>query len=181
MARVGILALQGGYDAHKAPLRRLGHEPIEVRAVDDLARVEGLIFPGGESTTQLKLMAGTGLEDAVTSAHAAGMPMLATCAGMILVARQVSGQRSLGFVDIRVSRNAYGRQVASFEAVSEHGLPLVFIRAPRILEVGAQARVLDRLDGEPIYIQQAHVFATSFHPELTDELSVHRAAFKGLS
>lgn len=177
MSRIGILALQGGFELHKNPLRRLGHEPCEVRTPSDLVTVEGLVLPGGESTTQLKLLAGSGLEEAIVERVGEGMPVLATCAGMILAARRVPGQRSLGLIDIAIERNAYGRQVASFEAVSDKGQPLMFIRAPRIVAVGDSVEVLDRLAGEPILVAQGRVIAASFHPELTQNLSVHQRVF----
>ena len=180
MARIAVLALQGGYAAHERALTALSHTPVEVRVPDDLAGCEGLVLPGGESTTMLKLLATTGLEQPLTALVASGAPVLATCAGLILSARAVTGptQRSLGWLDVAVARNAWGRQLDSFEARSDDGaLPLVFIRAPRITELGRGVDVLATFRGEPILVRSGAFTAATFHPELTPDLGVHRGVF----
>ncbi len=193
MARIGVLALQGGYRSHLEVLRKLGHCAAEVRNRSDLTGVEGLVFPGGESTTQLLLIDRYGLGESLDQLVRGGTPVLATCAGLILAARRVTrpAQRSMNWLDIAVERNAWGRQVDSFEAETdapvcwEPGekdgprLPLVFIRAPRITEVGPGVEVLATLEGEPILVRQGRVVGASFHPELTSDSSVHLALFGG--
>lgn len=178
--RIGVLALQGAYAAHMRPLSELGCAPFEVRSPADLDRADGLVLPGGESSVHLSLIERFGFEMPLVAFAKSGRPILGVCAGLILAARSVSSpvQRSFGFVDVAVSRNAYGRQLDSFEAVSDEGaLPLVFIRAPRITAVGEGVRVLATLRGEPILARQAQVTVAAFHPELTHDLRVHRAAF----
>jgi pyridoxal 5'-phosphate synthase pdxT subunit len=152
-----------------------------VRTPAELAAVEGLVLPGGESTTQLKLIERNGLEAPLSAFVASGKPILATCAGLILAARAVSSpsQRSFGWLDASVERNAYGRQLDSFEAVTDRGLPVVFIRAPRIREVGRRVEVLDTLGGEPILIRQGNVVGATCHPELTDSTELHARVFGG--
>lgn len=190
MARIGVLALQGGFGAHARALSDLGHAAVEVRIGASLAEVDGLILPGGESTAQLRLIDRHGLGPALQQFAESGRPILATCAGLILAARKVTGpeQRSFGWTDIAVARNAWGRQVDSFEATTEElsllvshapaaPLPLVFIRAPRILQVGPKVQVLATLAGEPILIREKNFLGASFHPELTADRRVHRAAF----
>lgn len=189
MGRIGILAVQGGFAAHQRSLEALGLRVALIRQAADLAKLAdpddpealgGLVLPGGESTTQLRLIDWLGLASGLAAFARSGRPVLATCAGLILAAREVTDpvQRSLGWLDATVSRNAWGRQVASFEAVSDDGAhPLVFIRAPRIVAVGAGVEVLAALNGEPVLVRQGHVFGATFHPELTTDLSIHRAAF----
>ena len=179
MSVVGVLALQGAFREHVALLRALGADAVEVRTPAELERCDGLVLPGGESTTIGKLLVSSGLDTALRGYEG---PLLGTCAGMILLAREASdglpGQRLLGLIDIVVRRNGYGRQVHSFEADLEldgdaeplHG---VFIRAPRIEEVGAGAQVFAHLDGEPVAVAQGRAIAASFHPELTGETRVH--------
>lgn len=186
---IGVLALQGGWAAHKAALADLGHAAVEVRTPAQLARVDGLILPGGESTTHLKLIDRYGLAAPLEAFVAAGKPVLATCAGLILAARAVSpAQRSFGWLDVAVARNAWGRQVHSFEGfadptppggpfASELPLPLLFIRAPRIESVGPDIEVLATLDGEPIMVRRGAVIGAAFHPELTPDRRVHHLAF----
>ena len=179
--RVGILAVQGGFAAHRQALTALGHETCPVRYPQELAAVGGLVLPGGESSTQLALIERSGLRPALDELFGRGCPVLATCAGLILAAATVSGaeQRCLGWLDIDVDRNGWGRQLHSFEAVSDrYHLPLVFIRAPRIAAVGPQVEVLDTLDGEPILVRQQGVVGATFHPELTDAAAVARIAFR---
>jgi pyridoxal 5'-phosphate synthase pdxT subunit len=168
--RIGILAVQGNFREHSAMLRRLGAEPVEVRRPEQLAGLDGLIIPGGESTAIRRLIRIYGLEEPIADFSG---PVLGTCAGMILLDR-----RHLDRIDIEVDRNAYGRQVASFEADVElagedNPLRGVFIRAPRVAEVGPGVEVLGTLDGEPVLVRQGRTLAASFHPELTDDTRVH--------
>jgi len=184
MARLGVLALQGGYDAHARTLRRLGHAVDEVRTPDDLARVDGLVLPGGESTTHLILIDRFALEAPLRAFVARGKPVLATCCGLILSAAEVTSpaQRSFGWVDVTVARNAWGRQVHSFEDTADPESPvgpvaMLFIRAPRILRVGSAVEVRATYLGEPVLVRQGNVTAGTFHPELTGDVRVHEAVF----
>jgi pyridoxal 5'-phosphate synthase pdxT subunit len=189
MARVGVLALQGGYQPHLGVLRNLGHEPVEVRSRDELKRVEGLILPGGESTSQLRLIERQNLGQPLNDFVHSGRPVLATCAGLILAARRVvhPEQPSLRWLDVTVERNAWGRQLDSFEATADLStlsnarcaLPLVFIRAPRIQEVGPSVQVLATYREEPILVRQRNVWGATFHPELSGDPCVHQAIFGG--
>jgi 5'-phosphate synthase pdxT subunit len=181
--KVGVLALQGAVRPHIAALAALGATPVEVRTADDLSGVEGLVLPGGESTTMSKLLDSSGLRQPLVERLGDGMPALGTCAGMILLAREVldgrPDQRSLGVVDIAVRRNAFGRQVDSFEAdldVTGDDVPLhaVFIRAPVIEEAGPGVDVLASVGSRPVLARQGPVIVASFHPELTDDLRLHR-------
>ena len=178
--RIGVLALQGGFALHARALTSLGHEVALVRDAEELERVDGLVLPGGESTTQLRLLARQGLGPTIERFAAAGRPILATCAGLILAAKRVVGptQESVGLLDVIVARNAWGRQLDSFEATAAgSALPLVFIRAPRIIERQAAVEVLATYDGEPVLVRQRNVTGATFHPELTDTLDVHREVF----
>ena len=168
--RVGVLAVQGNFREHIAMLRRLGADAIEVRKPEQLERLTGLVVPGGESTTFMRLMRLYGLDEAV---RAFSGPVLGTCAGMIVLDRS-----HLGLVDIDVDRNAYGRQVASFEAdlrFRDDAQPLrgVFIRAPRVRELGDDVEVLVEHEGEPVLVRDGRFIVASFHPELTDDTRVH--------
>ena len=168
--RIGILAVQGNFREHAEVLRRLGADPVEVRRPEQLEELEGLVIPGGESTAIMRLVRLYGLEDAI---RAFARPVLGTCAGMILLDRE-----HLGLLDVEVARNAYGRQVASFEADllltgDERPLRGVFIRAPRVVEAGPEVEVLAELDGEPVLLRQGRLLVASFHPELTDDTRVH--------
>ena len=168
--RIGVLAVQGNFREHAAMLRRLGADPVEVRKPQELQGLDGLVIPGGESTTFMRLMRLYGLDEAVREFTG---PVLGTCAGMIVLDRL-----HLGAVDIEVDRNAYGRQVASFEAdltLAGDDEPLrgVFIRAPRVREVGPGVEVLAELDGEPVLLREGRFIVASFHPELTDDKRVH--------
>lgn len=177
---VGILSLQGGYGLHARMVQRLGHEVREVRDPDDLVGLGALILPGGESTTQGMLIERRGLAEPLRSAIQGGLPTFGTCAGCILLARNivVSGQFRLGTFDITVERNAYGSQVDSFDTpVEVSGLgtvAAVFIRAPRIAAVGPGVEVLASHGGFPVLVRQGNQVAATFHPELTDSLEVHR-------
>jgi 5'-phosphate synthase pdxT subunit len=178
--RIGVLALQGAFAAHERPLRALGHAMIEVRSAGDLDQVDGLILPGGESSVHLSLIERFGLEAPLRAFAGSARPILAVCAGVILAARAVTSpvQRSFGFIDVDVARNAYGRQLDSFEATSDDGsLALVFIRAPRVTNVGAGVDVLATYRDEPVLVRQGRVIAAAFHPELTRDAHVHRSAF----
>lgn len=175
--RIGVLALQGNFREHLAMLARLGVDGVEVRLPEHLDGLDGLIVPGGESTTIGKLMDLYGLDDAIESFPG---PVFGTCAGMIVLAREaVDGlpdQRLLGLLDVTVRRNGYGRQVFSFEAdldVDGGSLRGVFIRAPRVERLGDGVEILARLDGEPVLVRQGRVLAASFHPELTADTRVH--------
>ena len=167
---IGVLALQGNFREHAAMLRRLGADVVEVRKPEQLEGLDGLVLPGGESTTFMHLMRLYGLDEAIRSF---GGPVFGTCAGMIVL-----DSAHLGAVDIEVDRNAYGRQVASFEAdveLEDDAVPLrgVFIRAPRVREVGSDVEVLAELDGEPVLLRDGRFLVASFHPELTDDTRVH--------
>jgi len=162
--------VQGNFREHAAMLRQLGADPVEVRKPEELQALDGLVIPGGESTTFMRLMRLYGLDEAVREFTG---PVLGTCAGMIVLDRL-----HLGAVDIEVDRNAYGRQVASFEAdlaLAGDDEPLrgVFIRAPRVREVGPEVEVLAELDGEPVLLREGRFIVASFHPELTDDTRVH--------
>jgi 5'-phosphate synthase pdxT subunit len=168
--RIGVLAVQGDFREHAAMLRRLGAEAVEVRKPEELDGLDGLIIPGGESTAIGRLIRLYGLEEAI---ERFARPVFATCAGMILLDRG-----HLGLVDVEVERNAYGRQVASFEAdlpLGDGGEPLrgVFIRAPRVLESGPEVEVLAEHDGEPVLLRDGRFLVASFHPELTGDTRVH--------
>jgi 5'-phosphate synthase pdxT subunit len=159
-------------------LAEIGHDAFEARTVEDLARADGLVLPGGESTTMLRLLDRFGLEQALADFVRSRRPVLATCAGAILVAREVEGgQRSLAMLDVAVERNAWGRQIESFEAVGDRGTPMIFIRAPRITKVGARAEVLETLRGEPVLAREKNITAATFHPELTPDRRLHAAVF----
>lgn len=181
---VGILDLQGDVREHAAALGELGCAVRRVKRPADLDGVAGLVLPGGESTTLSMLLESTGLFDAVSAAAAGGLPLLATCAGLVLVSRELldgrSDQRVFGLVDVVVRRNGYGRQQQSFEAEVPFGsgeapaLPAVFIRAPLVVTAGADVDVLAALRGAPVLVQQGNVLASSFHPELTSDRRIHR-------
>lgn len=182
--KVGVLALQGAFREHREVLEALGAEPVEVRVVDDLAGCEGLVLPGGESTVMAKLLASSGLLEPLREHLRDGMPTLATCAGLILVARDVLDRAvddpGLDALDVRVQRNAYGSQRQSFEApiTVEHlggrPFPGVFIRAPAILEVGPAVEVLARHEGRPVLVRSGSLWAATFHPELSEDLRLHQ-------
>jgi 5'-phosphate synthase pdxT subunit len=174
--RIGVLALQGAFREHVQALRRLGAEAVEVRRPEELEGLDGLVIPGGESTTMMRLADLYGLDDALERFPGA---VFGTCAGMIVLDRN-----HLGLADLEVDRNAYGRQVWSFEAdvrLAGDEIPLrgVFIRAPRIRELGPEVEVLGELDGEPVLVRAGRLLLASFHPELTDDLRVHEL-FLGL-
>jgi 5'-phosphate synthase pdxT subunit len=186
-ARFGVLALQGDFAAHAASLRSAGGEAREVRRVADLDGVKGLVLPGGESTTLLKLMAQEDWWTALRRFHENGGALFGTCAGAILLSKEVTGpsQPSLGLLDATIERNAYGRQLDSFESEVETpslGRPLraAFIRAPRFARTGDAVEVLGRLRGEPVLLRQGRVLAATFHPEIAGDDRLHRY-FVGLA
>jgi len=181
--RIGVLALQGDFALHAKALEKCGVEAVEVRKPIELDEVDGLIMPGGESTTLLKLMDAWNFAPALEKFHSAGKPIFGTCAGLIILAREVENpkQFSLGLIDVTVERNAYGRQRESFEASGTlrledrpAQLEMVFIRAPRIKRVGPGVEVLAEHGGEAVMARQDRVLVATFHPELTDSTVVHR-------
>ncbi len=180
---IGVLALQGDFARHRQALARCGARSVEVRKPEQLDEIDGLIVPGGESTTLLKLMDAWGFVPVLEKFHAAGRPIFGTCAGLILLAREVEQPRqaSLGFIDVTVERNAYGRQRESFEAAGQARLggpprpvEMVFIRAPRIRRTGPAVDVLARHGDDPVMARQGSVLVATFHPELTDDDAIHR-------
>jgi pyridoxal 5'-phosphate synthase pdxT subunit len=191
--KVGILALQGASRRHAEAVTALGGHPVEIRVPEDLAGVEGIILPGGESTTMSRLLDLSGLFDPLAERLAGGLPAFGTCAGMILLSSRIldgrADQRSFGILDIDVRRNAFGRQVDSFETdlvvdgVAGGSFPAVFIRAPVIERVGARVEVLASVAGppgpegttvRPVLCRQGAVMAAAFHPELADDLRLHQ-------
>lgn len=179
MKTVGILALQGDFDAHRKAVERAGGRAVEVRTARQLDACDGLIVPGGESTTMLKLLEIENLTEPLKQ-FSARKPVFGTCAGAILLAHSVThpAQPSLNLIDIDVERNAYGRQIDSRVARvrAEHGdMEAVFIRAPKILRVGPASRVLATYGGDPVWVEQGRHMVTTFHPELTDDPRVHQA------
>jgi 5'-phosphate synthase pdxT subunit len=185
--RIGVLALQGAFREHIEALRKLGVEAVEVRLPEQLEGLDGLIIPGGESTAIGRLAQEYGLVEAIRRFAQQGKPVYGTCAGMILLSRDVEEstrartQPLLGLMNLSVERNAFGRQLDSFEteldipALGEQPFPGVFIRAPRIESVGDGVQVLSTLpDGSPVAARQDNLLVTAFHPELTDDLRFHR-------
>jgi pyridoxal 5'-phosphate synthase pdxT subunit len=170
--KVGVLALQGDFEAHANVLRALGAESQAVRTPADLDGIDALVIPGGESTTMTLGIEREGLAEPLRASIADGMPVLGTCAGLIMLDRD-----HLGVLDVSTRRNAFGRQLNSFEADIElDGQPLraVFIRAPWVEEAGDGVEVLAEVDGHPVAVRQGNIFAVAFHPELTDDARVHR-------
>lgn len=182
--KIGVLALQGAFIEHRKALETLGADAPEVRLPEQLARLDGLIIPGGESTTIGKLAVTYGLIDPIRQQAAAGWPVWGTCAGMILLARDIGAlaQPLIGLMDVKVQRNAFGRQLESFEAALDipelgKGGPFhaVFIRAPLMESAGPEVQVLARLEsGAIVAARQGNLLVTSFHPELTDDLRFHQ-------
>jgi 5'-phosphate synthase pdxT subunit len=179
--KVGVLAIQGDFAAHARALSRIGVTAVEIRRAGGLADVDGLIIPGGESTTMLKFVQEENLADSIKHFAERGKPIFGTCAGAILLARDVQNppQISLALIDIAVARNAYGRQVDSFitgvETTMAGGqLEAVFIRAPRILSVGAEVEIIARHGDEPVMVREKNILAATFHPELTADERAHR-------
>ena len=172
--RIGVLAIQGGFEAHLEMLRELGAEAVEVRLPADLDDLDGLVIPGGESTTIVKGIAAAGLEDAIRGHHQSGKPIFGTCAGMI-----VCDQDHLGVLDVTTRRNAFGRQLQSFEAdlemegIGDEPLRAVFIRAPWVEWTGDGVDVLASYGDHPVAVRGEGVLACAFHPELTDDSRMH--------
>ena len=182
--RIGVLALQGAFREHAQAVRRLGHEAVEVRVPADLDGLDGVVLPGGESTTVDRLLDSSGLREPLVARLHGGLPALGTCAGLIVLAREIEDgrpdQRALGLIDVTARRNGYGRQVRSFEApvvLAGDAEPMagVFIRAPRITRVGPGVEVVATLDGEPVAAAEGSIMVSSFHPELTGDDRLHRA------
>ena len=181
---IGVLALQGGYAAHASVLRRLGANVIEVRLPEQLALCDALVMPGGESTTIIRLLQRNHLDTAIIDRAKAGMPIFATCAGLILLSKRIEkgaergGQPTLGLLDVAVIRNGFGRQLDSFETdllIKGLDTPLraIFIRAPIITDVGQGVDVLATVDDKIVMVQQGKILAAAFHPELLDDDRVH--------
>jgi 5'-phosphate synthase pdxT subunit len=192
LPRIGVLALQGAVDLHIHALERLGVESVEVRRAEDLARVDGLVLPGGESSTISKLLVINELFEPLAERLNEGMPAFGTCAGMIMLASEIldgrDDQLSFGAIDISVRRNAFGRQIDSFETdLSVIGLPespvhAVFIRAPVVARVGPGVEILAAVEeGRPVACRQGNVLVTSFHPELSPDLRLHELFIKGMA
>lgn len=179
--KVGVLALQGDFARHIESLKRAGADTLEIRQPDELDSIDGLVLPGAESTTLLKLMEGTTFFEDLRRFHARGGALYGTCAGVILLARRVHNpeQASLGLIDLDVHRNGYGRQVDSFEtaepvaSLGDPPLPMVFIRAPVITATGPSVEVLATCRGRAVMVRSCSVLATTFHPELTADTRVH--------
>jgi pyridoxal 5'-phosphate synthase pdxT subunit len=178
---IGILAIQGDFEAHARTLDKLGVDHVYVRTPQDLQSVDGLILPGGESTTHMKLLAETGLDEAIHKMVANGGALFGTCAGAILLAREVKSpaQKSLGLLDMTVIRNAYGRQLSSDVVVlptklRDEPMEMVFIRAPVIDKTGDSVEILAERNAKPVLVQQGNVIAATFHPELTNDTAIHR-------
>jgi 5'-phosphate synthase pdxT subunit len=172
--RIGVLAIQGGFEAHRRAFEGLGSDVREVRTAGDLEGLDGLVIPGGESTTIVKGIASAGLEDPIRGHHDAGKPVFGTCAGMI-----VCDADHLGLLDVTVRRNAFGRQMQSFEVdlsvegIGEEPLRAVFIRAPWVERYGPGVEVLASYGGHPVAVREGSVLACAFHPELTDDSRLH--------
>jgi pyridoxal 5'-phosphate synthase pdxT subunit len=178
---VGILAVQGDFAMHARVLARIGAPWKLVKHVEDLAEVDGLIIPGGETTTMLKFL-GEGMGEKLKEFAEQGKPVFGTCAGAILLAKEVlnPAQESLGLIDISIERNAYGRQVDSAvrqgecPELADHPVEMVFIRAPIIRRIGKGVKILGRAEELPVLVEQANILAATFHPELTDDETIHR-------
>lgn len=180
MMKIGVLAIQGDFEAHRQKLERLGADVVLVKTAAEVAGLDALVLPGGETTTHLKLLTEEGILDTLAARARDGMAVFGTCAGAILLAREVKNppQASLGLVDMTVVRNAYGRQLESCVLsvptdLSAQPLEMVFIRAPVIDRVGPEVDVLARRDGKPVLVRQGRVLAATFHPELTDDSTIH--------
>lgn len=177
---IGVLALQGDFREHIWALQRLGVEAFAVKTVSDLERIDGLIIPGGESTSIGRIAQATGVGEKIVELAREGLPIYGTCAGMILMAKKIvdrPNQYSFGLMDIAVRRNAYGRQIESFEVyIDVNGIgkvKAVFIRAPKIVELGKNVEVLASYENTPVLVRENNLLASSFHPELTDDLRIH--------
>jgi 5'-phosphate synthase pdxT subunit len=179
-SRIGVLAIQGNYASHAQALAEAGAVPVEVRKPEQLAGLDGLVLPGGESTTMLKFLEKHRFFE-VLQEFCAGKPVFGTCAGVILLAREVlnPAQRSMGVLDVVVERNAYGRQIDSVIVTAETSLAggpleMVFIRSPRITQTGSAVEVLATRDSYPVLVRQGRILAATFHPELSHDRRVHK-------
>jgi 5'-phosphate synthase pdxT subunit len=180
--RIGVLALQGAFREHQQALTKMGVESVQIKKPEHLEGIDALIIPGGESTTMGKLLDGCRLFDPLRRLGEEGLPILGTCAGLIMLAKDITGssQPRLGLMDISVERNAFGRQADSFEsnldipALGEEPFPAVFIRAPCITAVRPGVKVLAQFGVKIVFARQGRLLAAAFHPELTDDLRVHR-------
>ena len=183
---IGVLAVQGAFIEHEYKLEQLGAQCVELRQASDLNRqFDGIVLPGGESTVQGKLLRELGMLDDLQARIVDGIPVLATCAGMILLAKKLDNDENVyfGALDAVVRRNAYGRQLGSFQAIADFGqadapqriadFPLVFIRGPYVVSVGPEATVETEVDGHVVGLRQGNILATAFHPELTDDVRIH--------
>ncbi len=186
---IGVLAIQGDFAMHAKMLERIGAPYTLVKHASELDEVSGLIMPGGESTTMLKFFSNEGMGEAIKEFVTSGQPVFGTCAGAILLAKEVLNppQERLGLLDISIERNAYGRQVDSSvrqgecPELSPRPIEMVFIRAPIIRRVGERVQVLGRCDGLPVLVEQGNILAATFHPELTEDEAVHRYFIEKLS
>jgi 5'-phosphate synthase pdxT subunit len=182
MKTIGVLAIQGDFSKHIAVLEALGVRGVEVRENADLDKIDGLILPGGESTTIGKLLERYGMIETLRQFSLDGRPIFGTCAGIILLSKSIQGstQQKLDLLDIDVKRNAYGRQIESFEAdipcplIGEIPIRAVFIRAPIVSNLGKNVEVLAQYEGNPVFIRQGKILGCTFHPELTGDLRIHR-------
>ena len=180
--KIGVLSLQGGVIEHINHIERLGHEGVEIKKLEDMNDVQGIILPGGESTTMGKLLREVKMLVPLRKKIISGLPVWGTCAGMILLAKYIEGDPfgHLKVMDIKVKRNAYGSQINSFEKdiiiseISSQPLPLIFIRGPVITEVMRTAEIICTVDDKIVAAKQNNMFVTAFHPELTDNLEVHK-------
>lgn len=180
--KIGVLNVQGAVSEHAIHVGKVGAEPVLVKHADDLTGLHGLILPGGESTTIGKLIRKYGLFEPIIEASQQGLPIFGTCAGMILLAKQIEGfeEPHLALMDVLVNRNSFGRQRDSFEAdifvegMNQDPFPAVFIRAPHVVKAGQGVQILAALDDRIVAVRENHLLATAFHPELTDDLRMHQ-------
>ena len=181
MKNIGVLALQGAFNEHIEIIKSLGHEGIEIRKAEQLNNLDGIILPGGESTAMGKLLDDFQIKETLVNKINNGLPVWGTCAGMILLAKELDGDKNahLKVMDIKVKRNAYGSQLDSFvtneviEEISEKEIPMVFIRAPYIVDIDEKVDLLHKVDGNIVAARQGNMLATSFHPELTNDTTFH--------
>ncbi|MBI9098328.1 MAG: pyridoxal 5'-phosphate synthase glutaminase subunit PdxT [Spirochaetaceae bacterium] len=180
--KIGVLTLQGGFDKHIESLVKLGVTVVKVREALELDGIDGLVIPGGESTTIIRLLKNFRIYDALRDKIVKGLPVFGTCAGMILLSSGITSHRdqeTLNLMNYKVSRNDYGRQIDSFDALlnisglGEDPVPAVFIRAPRITEIADSVEILSEYEGSPVMVREKNMLAASFHPELTDDTRVH--------
>ncbi|ACM22377.1 pyridoxal 5'-phosphate synthase glutaminase subunit PdxT [Thermotoga neapolitana] len=180
--KIGVLGVQGDVREHVEALHKLGVETLIVKLPEHLDMVDGLILPGGESTTMIRILKEMNMDEKLVEKINDGLPVFATCAGVILLAKRINNykQEKLGVLDVTVERNAYGRQVESFEtfieipAIGKDPFRAIFIRAPRIVETGRSVEILAYHEGDPVLVKEGKILASTFHPELTDDLRLHR-------